>query len=300
MEEILDRFILRILFVGFTCLLLFFYRYAHYIFYPPGKRQLKKIFDPVTNPSNTLHYLSRILGITLIFSGLEFNYFYSLPVGIMNMLIIASVTVALYLSSIYLTESIILYKFDYSDEVLKRENFSYSVINLALNISLALLIKQIVSEAENSLVILFLLWLYSMVIFGFTTKLFPLYSMFNFNQQLIQKNMGLALSYSGFILGNTIILTLAFDQDHYDITSYSIRIILKILLSSILVPIFIIVLHRIFSIKEKKVLKREGHKINPQDSVGMGLTEGILYLSAAILTSMIVYKINLSTIIPFN
>ncbi len=300
MEEILDRFILRILFVAFTCLLLFFYRYAHYIFYPTGKRQLKKIFDPLTNPSNTLHYLSRVLGITLIFSGLEFNYFYSLPVGILNMLIMATVTIALYLSSIYLTESIILYKFDYSDEILKRENFSYSVINLAMNISLALLIKQIVSEAENSLVILSLLWLYAMVIFGFTTKLFPFYSIFNFNQQLIQKNMGLALSYAGFLIGNTLILILAFDQDHYDIRSYSIRILLKILLSSILIPVFVKVLYKIFSIKQKKVYKREGHKISHENSVGMGLVEGVLYLSAAVLTSMIVYKINLSTIIPFN
>ncbi|MCB9092818.1 MAG: hypothetical protein H6621_04155 [Halobacteriovoraceae bacterium] len=299
MEEILDRFFLRILFAIFTFVLLFIYKYFHYFLYPNGKKQLKKIFNPIANPPDTLHFLSRLLGIAFIFSTLEFNFYYSLWVGIFHIFTMGIITICLYLISVYLAESIILYKFDYVDEILKRENYSYSIISFTINICIALLIRQILSESENSLVILSMLWLYSIVIFGFSTKLFEFYSHYSFNKQLIQQNLGLSFSYSGYILGNTILISMAFDQDHYDIKSYSLRVILKLLLSAIILPLFVMILYKIFAIKRDKKSFYKLLDSDPKASIGIGLLEGTVYIGSALLTSMITHKINFGGIFPY-
>ena len=53
---------------------------------------------------------------------------------------------------------------------------------------------------------------------------------------MIQKNLGLGLSYAGFLFGNTIIINSAFSHEHHDITSYLIQVILKITSSTVMEP----------------------------------------------------------------
>ncbi|MDH5414009.1 MAG: hypothetical protein OEW87_07720, partial [Flavobacteriaceae bacterium] len=73
MNEIFDKLVIRVLFTLFIIIALFLYKYAHIIFYPSNKKQILKKFYPSENYVDTLHIFSRLIGVALIFSTLEFN-----------------------------------------------------------------------------------------------------------------------------------------------------------------------------------------------------------------------------------
>ena len=55
---------------------------------------------------------------------------------------------------------------------------------------------------------------------------------------MIQKNLSIALSYSGFILGCSLIVSSAFEQKALGIQNYTILVVLQILLAAIILPLF--------------------------------------------------------------
>ena len=75
MNEVFDKLLIRFLFTLFICISLFIYKYAHVIFYPSNKKQILKKIYPSENYVDTLHIFSRLIGISMIFSVLEFNNF---------------------------------------------------------------------------------------------------------------------------------------------------------------------------------------------------------------------------------
>jgi uncharacterized membrane protein YjfL (UPF0719 family) len=218
------------------------------------------------------------------------NYFNIFLWGIASFII--------YLASLYLAESIVLTTFDYKTEVLKKENLSYSVVTFFIAISTALIIRQIVTESENSLIILIMLWLLAMVIFGLSARVFHYFSKQVLAQDIYQKILGAPLSFSGYILGISIIIMTSFQQEHYDIKSYSLRIILKILLSFLIFPLFIKGLKKLFRMNDH--LEYSESSPNANISTAKGIFEGGLFLSAALLTLLIVFNVQFSGLISFR
>jgi hypothetical protein len=290
MAEIFDRLVIRLLLAAFVCLMIYLYRYAHVIFYPTVKRQVLKKINPAENPADTVHLFSRLIGIAIIFSSITFNEASGFFLSIFHIL---------YLLSLFIVESIVFYNFDYTDEVLKRKNMSYAFISFCHAIVIAYLTRTVMIEAENSLVILLVLWLYMLVIVGFSVKYFTLISKLTFNRLLIQKNLSLCFSYGGFTLGAGFIIASCFDQDHYDITVYCIQVLLKTILSLIIFPIFKKALVKIFPIKLGEERGHEGHIESDMQSLGYGFYEGCVFIAGAILTTMIVNRIQFGTIYPF-
>jgi uncharacterized membrane protein YjfL (UPF0719 family) len=137
-----------------------------------------------------------------------------------------------------------------------------------------------------------MLWLFSLVIFGLFTKSFKYISQFSFNKQVIQKDIGVAISYSGFLFGLSFVLSMAFDQDHYDIKSYALRVIMKLILALLIIPLFYLFILKIFKIKKIKPEYHQESREAGNFTLSFGLLEGALFFSTAILTTMIVYKIN--------
>jgi hypothetical protein len=300
MAEIFDRLLIRILLAGFVCLLIYIYRYAHVIFYPSVKRQIIKTIHPAENPADTLHLFSRLIGISLIFSSITFNETSGILLSLFHYGVWGLIAVVLYLFSLYIIESIVFYNFDYTDEVLKRQNMSYSFISFCHSIVIAYLTRTVIVEAENSIIILLVLWLYIMVIVGFSIKYFTLISKLTFNRLVIQKSLSLSFSYGGFSLGAGLIIGSSFDQEHYDISIYLIQVLLKIVLSLIIFPIFKMGLTRIFPIKIGGSTREiEGEKESEMQNLGYGIYEGCLFISGAILTTLIVNRIQFGTIYPF-
>jgi hypothetical protein len=106
-----------------------------------------------------------------------------------------------YLASIYILESIVLFNFEYQDEVLKRKNYAYAIISLTHSLGLAYVLKIVLAVSNHSVIMLIFLWLFSIVLIGFATKSYSIISKLPFNRLLVQKNLGLAFSYLGFLLG---------------------------------------------------------------------------------------------------
>ena len=295
MNEILDKLIIRLLFTCFICLALFLYKYAHVLFYPSGKKQILKKIYPSENSADTLHVFARLIGICLILSSFEFNEYQGILLSTVHFFVWGSISIGLYLLSIYLIESIVLYNFEYQDEVLKRRNMAYSMVSFSNSIGLAYIIRTILTESESSIVILLILWLFALVIFGFATKLYKVISKLAFNKLMIQKSMGLALSYSGFILGCTIIITTCFDQEHHDITTYIFEVITKTLLGLLVFPLFRFGIIQIFRIQDDI----EEQANNDIPNLGYGVYECCVYLACSLLTSIIIGQIHFGTIYPF-
>ncbi len=299
MAEIFDRLIIRILLAAFVCLMIYLYRYAHVIFYPTVKRQVLKKIHPAENAADALHLFSRVVGISLIFSSITFSETSGFFLSIFHFAVWGTIAIVLYLLSLFIVESVVFYNFDYTDEILKRKNMSYAFISFCHAIVIAYLTRTVMIEADNSLVILLVLWLYMLVIVGFSVKYFTFISKLSFNRLLIQKNLSLCFSYGGFTLGAGLIIASCFDQEHYDITVYLIQVLLKTILSLIIFPLFKKGLVKIFPIKIGEDRGLEGHIDTDMQSLGYGLFEGCVFISGAILTTMIVNRIQFGTIYPF-
>ncbi len=299
MAEIFDRLVIRLLLATFVCIMIYAYRYAHVIFYPTVKRQVLKKINPSENPADTLHLFSRLIGISIIFSSISFNESSGFFLSLFHFAVWGSIAIILYLLSLFIIESIVFYNFDYTDEILKRKNMSYAIISFCHALVIAYLTRTVMMEAENSLIILLVLWLYMLVIVGFSVKYFTFISKLTFNRLMIQKNLSLCFSYGGFSLGAGLIIASCFDQEHYDITVYCIQVLLKTILSLIIFPIFKKGLVRIFPIKMGEDKSLEGVIDNEMQSLGYGFYEGCIFISGAILTTMIVNRIQFGTIYPF-
>ncbi len=296
MNETFDKLLIRIIFTFFICFSLFLYKYAHVIFYPSHKKQILKRIYPSENYIDTLHIFSRLIGVAIIFSTLEFNEYIGISISLFHFLIWSLIGFSLYLLSIYICESIIFYNFDYKSEVLKKRNAAYGIVSFANAISLAMIIKAIFKEAENSLVILIILWLFSLVVYGFGTKLFKYISKLSFNSLMIQKNLGLGFAYSGYLFGMAIILTSSLSHDQQDITSYLIQITLKLLLATIVLPLFSLGIKYIFQVTEKTVeLNHPSEFLH----LGVGIYTGAAFLTSSFLTAIIIGQIHFGTIYPF-
>jgi uncharacterized membrane protein YjfL (UPF0719 family) len=299
MAEIFDRLLIRILLAGFVCLMIYLYRYAHVIFYPTVKRQVLKRISPSENPADTLHLFARLIGISIIFSSISFNEASGVWLSLFHFGVWGSIAIILYLLSLFIIESIVFYNFDYTDEILKHKNMSYAFISFCHAIVIAYLTRTVMMEAENSLIILLVLWLYMLVIVGFSVKYFTFISKLSFNRLLIQKNLSLCFSYGGFTLGSGFIIASCFDQEHYDITIFCIQVLLKTVLSLIIFPIFKKGIVRIFPVRLGSNRSHVTEIESQMHTLGYGFYEGSVFISAAILTTMIVNRIQFGTIYPF-
>ncbi len=299
MAEIFDRLVIRILLAAFVCLMLYLYRYAHVIFYPSVKRQVLKRINPAENPADSLHLFARLIGISLVFSSITFNESSGFFLSIFHFAVWGTIAIVLYLLSLFIVESIVFYNFDYKDEILKRKNMSYAFISFCHAIVIAYLTRTVMIEAENSLIILLVLWLYMLVIVGFSVKYYIFISKLSFNRLMLQKNLSLCFSYGGFALGAGFIIASCFDQEHYDITVYCIQVLLKTILSLLIFPLFKKGLVYIFPIKLGEDRGHQGHIDADMQSLGYGFYEGSVFIAGAILTTMIVNRIQFGTIYPF-
>ena len=300
MNEIFDKLIIRLLFIIIFLITLFLYKYAHLFFYPSLKKQTFKRFHPTKNPADTLHFFSRILGIGLIFSSLSLDLSNGIVLSIVDFLILSITFSSFYLISIFIIESIVLYNFEYHDEILKKKNMTYALICFANSLATAYILKTILNIIDSSLIIFFFTWLFSMVLLGLSVKSFPFLSKLSFNRLIVQKNISIGLSYMGFIWGWTLIITSSLNHSLEDIKWYSVQVILKILLCLIILPIFRKGLLWLFLIQENiksNVTKEEDRQ---EENTGQGIFEGSFFLTSCFLTTVITQQIHFGTFYPVS
>jgi uncharacterized membrane protein YjfL (UPF0719 family) len=300
MNELIDKLLIKIGLSLFICATIILYKYAHLLLYPATKEQVLKRFYPSRNGADTIHFFSRIIGIGIIFSGLNIELDDNIWPSLLAFLIKSVWIFIIYLVSIFLMESISLFNFEYYDEIMKRKNLSYAIISFTQSICLAFIISAIMKVTNNSLLLILFLWPFAIVIFGIMTKLYKVISNFNFNQLIISKNLAVAYSFSGFQMGVSIIVVSSLKQEFKSIESYAISVILQIMLASIIFPIFQKGLVKVFNIHSEmdpsspyysvatsKNSSNEMDRKMEEPSLGIGIFEGCFFLTTSLLTSLI-------------
>ncbi|MCR9205171.1 MAG: hypothetical protein NXH75_11365 [Halobacteriovoraceae bacterium] len=300
MNELFDKLILRVVFTIFICLTLVLYRFAHTLLYPSNKGNLLQRFYPSKNSAESLHFFARLIGVGIVFSEFNFSLNQGFGYAVLDFFIRAFAGFLVYLVSLYTIESIVLYNFDYHDEVVKRKNLAFSLIGMAHAIGISFILKVILGTAGSSLVVLVFLWLFALVLVGFATKTFPIMSKLSFNRLLIQKNMALSVSYFGFFIGWSLIIASALNSQLTQIKWYAIQVVLKILLSLIVLPIFIKGIKIIFNLSDdlNLLVKDENLQDNTNVELGYGVYEGAIFFTSCFLTIVITGKINFGTFYP--
>ena len=258
MNELFDKLILRIIFTIFICFTLYIYKYIHAILYPSTKSQMFNQLTPSKNSADSIFFFGRLIGLGIIFSEFHFSLNDGILIALLDFIIKASLGFLVYLGSLYVIESIVLYSFEYQDEITKKKSTPYAIIGLAHSIGCAYVLKIILEVANNSLVMLVFLWLFSLVLIGFATKTFSLMSRLPFNLLLIQKNMAISISYFCFFLGWSMIIASSLNNQLLQLKWYTIQVILKILLSIIILPLFIKGIKLIFNLKEEYKPNKKG------------------------------------------
>ncbi len=292
MNDILDIILIRFLFIIIVCAVVFAYKFAHIFFYQSSKAHFLDSFYPSQNPAATLFLFSRILGIGLIFS--EINIF--LEKGIFyasfDFLLTSILTFILYLLALYILESIVLSDFEHSEEITRKNNMCYAIISSSFSIGIAIIFKtflnqSIVNNAHNIVYIL-LLWSITIVLLGFSVKSYSFFSKLEFSELLSKRSFALAFSYFGFFFSWVLIIGSALDQEIFNIKNYASGVVLKIILSMLILPLFRNALIFIFRLKED--LERKETEGDP--SIGFGLYEGLLILTCAFMTTLITSNLN--------
>src|SRR5690606_21530913 len=136
-----DKLILRIVFTIVVCAMLFFYKYAHMMLHPSSRKQIFREFHPTKNSADTLHFFARLIGIGILFSEFRFDLSDGFFMALLDFVIQGFFAAGLYVVSIYTLESIVLYNFEYHDEIVKKRNMSYALVSFANSIALALVLK---------------------------------------------------------------------------------------------------------------------------------------------------------------
>lgn len=299
MNELFDKLILRFVFTLFLCGAIFLYKYAHTFLYPTARNQLFRRFFPSKNSCDTLHLFSRIIGIGIIFSEFYFNMSDGIYLALLDFSVDALIASTLFLGSIYIIESIVLYNFEYNDEITKRKNFAYALVCFAHSLGMAYIVKTVIAVSQTSLVMVFFLWLFAIVLVGFATKSYSLISKLSFNRLMVQKNLAVGASYLGFIWGWSLIIASSLQHELNDIKWYSIQVILKILLSLIIIPFFKKGLVFIFNFQDDLLEKNsEGKLVNSQAELGYGVYEGAIFFTSCFLTTVITGNIHFGTFYP--
>ena len=287
MEEIFDHLLIRILFTALLIGILYGYRYAHLFLYPQGKKQVIALFNPLENTADTIHYMARIIGICIVFTSFEVHLFENILMSVLHFLFWTTVDIIFYLLSLYLMELIVLHSFQYQQEILKRKNITFAIINAALAICLAILIQNIIEIADYSIPMVIILWLFMIVVFGLLVKQFHLISHYHFSKAVFSKDPGVAISYVGYLLATTMIVYSAFNQEQKNITNFIATAFTNLLLCGILLPLFYYGIRNVFLSTRKMTMMIYDEEL--EIKYDLGIAEAMLFLAAAFLTSIVVF-----------
>ena len=174
MNEIFDKLLIRVILCIIIFVALFSYRYLHFLFFKKIKGFSLRSIYPEKNLPHALYLGARMTGFIILVSGLGLDLSNGLLITITNLVYESTISILLYFTSIYVLESIVLYNFTVEDEVIRRHNLSFSIVSSSLSVAAAIILSKVLKLAGDSTLDLLFLWLYSLVLFGISTKIFSI------------------------------------------------------------------------------------------------------------------------------
>jgi hypothetical protein len=297
MNDLLDRLTIQFLYLIFILILSVIFYYLYSLIYSPEHKAVLKKFYPSKNSAHTIHLFSRIFSLLYILGSFQIFIQKDIILSFISFIFYVLVFFTLYGISLYIFDSITLYNFEFDVEIFGRKNISYALISGSNAIAVGFIIKHIGQLSFHTLINTIFLWLLSMVLVGASIKLFPYIFNQSLNRHIVQKNTSIALTYMGFILGNTFIATSAFPNQKVTFEWYTIYVFNALLILILMTSLIFWGLKKVFKVNEdyKGDLIEETHR-EPQ--VGHGIHNAIIYFCSAYLAIIITTKINFGTFYP--
>ncbi|MEX6627375.1 DUF350 domain-containing protein [Tenacibaculum salmonis] len=231
-----------------------------------------------------ISYVGYFTALIIVIGGAIIGESYGFITDIQHIFIYGIIAIALLLLSVWISNKVILNKFDLKKEIITDENEGAGVIEASIYIANGLILYgALIGESETLIsgILTFLIyWTIGNIVLIIGSKVFIAWMGYDIHNEIEKDNVAAGVSFSGAILAIGIITMNAILDPFLDWTTTLIDISLQTLLGCLLLPIM-----RLFADKILLPGRKLTDEIINQEkpNIGAGLMEAFAYIGAAIL-----------------
>ena len=231
-----------------------------------------------------ISYVGYFAALIIVTGGAITGESYGFVADIQQVFIYGIIAIILLLLSAWISNKVILNKFDLKKEIITDENEGAGVIEAAIYIANGLILYgALIGESEtliSGIFTFFMYWIIGNIVLIIASKVFIAWMGYDIHDEVEKDNVAAGVSFSGAILAIGIITMNAILDPFLDWTTTLIDISLQTLLGCLLLPIM-----RLFADKILLPGRKLTDEIINQEkpNIGAGLMEAFAYIGAAIL-----------------
>ena len=231
-----------------------------------------------------LSYVGYFTALLIAIGGAIVGESYGFITDIQHIFIYGIIAIVLLLISAWISNKVILNKFDLKKEIITDKNEGSGIIEAAIYIANGLILYgALVGESETLIVgisTFIIYWIIGNIVLVFASKIFISWMGYDIHAEIEKDNVAAGISFSGAILAIGIITMNAILDPFLDWTTTIIDISLQTVLGCLLLPIM-----RIFADKILLPGRKLTDEIINQEkpNIGAGLIEAFAYIASAIL-----------------
>ncbi len=269
------------------------YILSGFIIFIIGKFAYKKLYPSINiqqelvekdNFAFILSYVGFFAALTIAIGGTIVGESYDFISDIQQIFIYGVSATLLLLLSVWISNKVILHKFDLKKEIITDKNIGSGVIEAAIFIANGLILYgALVGESESLLegIITFVAyWLIGNIVLIIASKIFISWISYDIHDAIEKDNVAAGVSFAGAILAIGIITMNAIIDPFVDWTTTLTDISIQTVLGCVLLPIMRVFADKIL-LPGQKLTDEIINQENP--NIGAGLIEAFAYVASAIL-----------------
>ncbi|MEP5339189.1 MAG: DUF350 domain-containing protein [Algibacter sp.] len=231
-----------------------------------------------------LSYVGYFSALIIAIGGAIVGESYDFITDIQHIFIYGIIAILLLLIAAWISNKVILNKFDLKKEIITDKNEGSGIIEAAIYIANGLILYgALIGESETLIegVFTFLIyWIIGNIVLVLASKIFIAWMGYSIHDEIEKDNVAVGISFSGAILAIGIIIMNAILDPFLDWTTTIIDISLQTVLGCLLLPIM-----RVFADKILLPGRKLTDEIINQEkpNIGAGLIEAFAYIASAIL-----------------
>jgi len=253
-----------------------------------------KILHPKTNIQQELvekdnfafilSYVGYFTALTIAIGGAIVGESYDFITDIQHIFIYGIIAIVLLHIAAWISNKVILNKFDLKKEIITDKNEGSGIIEAAIYIANGLILYgALIGESETltaGISTFLIYWVIGNIVLIFASKIFAAWMAYDIHNEVEKDNVAAGISFSGAILAIGIITMNAILDPFLDWTTTLIDISLQTVLGCLLLPIM-----RVFADKILLPGRKLTDEIINQEkpNIGAGLIEAFAYIASAIL-----------------
>ncbi len=231
-----------------------------------------------------LSYVGYFAALTIAIGGAIVGESYDFTTDIQHIFIYGIIAIALLHLAAWISNKVILNKFDLKKEIITDKNEGSGIIEAAIYIANGLILYgALIGESETltaGISTFLIYWVIGNIVLILASKIFSTWMGYNIHDEVEKDNVAAGISFSGAILAIGIITMNAILDPFLDWTTTLVDISLQTVLGCLLLPIM-----RVFADKILLPGRKLTDEIINQEkpNIGAGLIEAFAYIASAIL-----------------